>query len=225
MLAEIENKKDKLDGEIKEYLDQKLKQLSQNVQKIDEHGKRADKLVRSMLEKLRGEAGKSQLTDLNDLLRDAVNLAYHGMRAQDTSFNINIQENYDQSLQKINIVPQKIFRALLNIISNACMAVHKQEGNFENKDKFLPTLLVSTKNQGDKVEIRIRDNGVGIAKETRDKIFEPFFTTNPPGKGTGLGLWISHNIIVQEHQGKIEVESEVDDYTEFTITLPKNISN
>ena len=102
------------------------------------------------------------------------------------------------------------------------MAVQTHEFNSENKiDKFSPNLSVSTKNQGNKVEIRIRDNGVGIAEENRNKIFEPFFTTNPPGKGTGLGLWISHNIIVQEHQGKIEVQSKVDKYTEFIITLPK----
>ncbi len=226
MLAAIENIENKLDLEIKEYLDKNLSKLNQNVQKINEHGKRADKLVRSMLEQSRGEAGKRQLTDINDLLRDALNLSYHGMRAKDPTFNINKQENYDQSLEKINISPQQIFRAFLNIINNACMAVQKQEFNSENKiDKFSPTLLVSTKNQGDKVEIRIRDNGVGIAEEIRDKIFEPFFTTNEPGKGTGLGLWFSHDIIVQEHQGKIEVESEVDKYTVFIITLPKNISN
>ena len=226
MLSEILNKQSNLDGEIKEYLDKNLRQLNQNVQKINVHGKRADKLVRTMLEKFRGEAGKRQLTDINDLLRDAVNLAYHGMRAKDTSFNMNIQENYDESLEKINIIPQNIFRAFLNIINNACMAVHKHESNSKNKiDKFSPTLLVSTKNQQDKVEIRIRDNGVGIAEEIRDRIFDPFFTTKPPGKGTGLGLWISHNIIAQEHQGKIEVESEVNKYTEFIITLPKNVSN
>ena len=222
ILVEISNKEDKLDVEFKEYLDKKLKQLSQNVQKINEHGKRADKLVHSMLGQFRGEAGKRQLTDINDLLGDAVNTAYHGMRAKDASFKINIDENYDESLEGINIVPQNIFRAFLNIISNACMAVQTHEFNSENKiDKFSPNLSVSTKNQGNKVEIRIRDNGVGIAEENRNKIFEPFFTTNPPGKGTGLGLWISHNIIVQEHQGKIEVQSKVDKYTEFIITLPK----
>ena len=141
---------------------------------------------------------------------------------------MEIKTNYDRDLGKINVVPQNIFRALSNIINNACVVVQEKQKKISelsqgNKD-FVPTVSVSTNNLGDRVEIHIRDNGKGIPQELQEQIFEPFFTTNPPDKGTGLGLWISHTIIREDHQGDIKVESEVGNYTDFIITLPKSIT-
>ncbi len=176
----------------------------------------------------RGQTGDRQLTDINALLAEAVTLAYHGMRAKNPSFNIVIETNYDRHLSQLNVVPQNLNRTFINLINNACYAAHKKKMRFPhplNEDApFLPTLSVSTKDLGDRVEIRIRDNGEGISQEVLDKIFNPFFTTKPPGEGTGLGLSITHDIIVQQHQGEIRVETEVGSYTEFIIALPKIVS-
>jgi signal transduction histidine kinase len=220
LLEEIENQKDRLEPESKEYIEEILSDLEQNVKKINEHGKRADNIVRGMLMHSRGKAGERQLTDLNVLLAEYVNLAYHGMRAKDSSFNITLETHYDDSLGQVNIVPQNISRVFLNVINNACYAAHEKKKQIG--EEFSPTLWVSTKNLGDRVEIRIRDNGMGIPQEDLGKIFNPFFTTKPTGQGTGLGLSISHDIIVQEHRGEIKVETEAGNYTDFIITLPKN---
>jgi len=222
LLEEIENQKDRLDPESKEYIEEILSDLEQNVKKINEHGKRADNIVRGMLMHSGGKAGERQPTDINALLAEYVNLAYHGMRAKDTSFNITIETNYDDSLAPLNVVPQNISRVFLNVINNACYAAHEKKK--EIGEGFSPTLWVSTKSLGDRVEIRIRDNGKGIPQESLDKIFNPFFTTKPTGEGTGLGLSISHDIIVQEHRGEIKVETERGSYAEFIITLPKDVA-
>lgn len=228
LLEEIENQKDRLDPETKGYIEEILDDLSQNAQKINEHGKRADNIVHGMLMLSRGQAGKRQLSDINAMLAESINLAYHGMRAKDRSFEIAIETDYDDDLGKLNVVPQDISRAFINVINNACYAAYEkkmrsqaQSGN--EGEGFSPTLSVSTKNLGDRVEIRIRDNGKGIPQEVLDKIFNPFFTTKPTGEGTGLGLSISYDIIVQEHQGEVRVETEVGNYTEFFITLPKSV--
>ena len=190
-----------------------------NLEKINTHGKRADSIVKGMLLHSRGSSGEKALTNINELLDQDATLAYHGLKAQNIDFNISIEKNYDQSLEKINIVPQDISRVFLNIINNACYAVN------ERKDKtgsdFIPELKISTKNLQDKVEIRIRDNGNGIPAIIRDKLFNPFFTTKPAGEGTGLGLSISHDIIVKQNSGEIKFESEEGKYTEFIITLTK----
>jgi len=220
LLEEIENQKDRLDPESKEYIEEILSDLEQNVKKINQHGKRADNIVRGMLMHSGGKAGERQPTDINALLAEYVNLAYHGMRAKDTSFNITIETHYDDSLAPLNVVPQNISRVFLNVINNACYAAHEKKKQIG--DGFSPQLSVSTKNLSDRVEIRIRDNGKGISQESLDKIFNPFFTTKPTGEGTGLGLSISHDIIVQEHRGEIKVETERGSYAEFIITLPKN---
>jgi signal transduction histidine kinase len=220
LLEEIENQKDRLEPESKEYIEEILSDLEQNVKKINEHGKRADNIVRGMLMHSRGKAGERELTDLNALLAEYVNLAYHGMRAKDSSFNITIETHYDDSLGQVNIVPQNISRVFLNVINNACYAAHEKKK--QTGEGFSPTLWVRTKNLGDRVEIRIRDNGNGIPQEDLGKIFNPFFTTKPTGQGTGLGLSISHDIIVQEHRGEIKVETEAGSYAEFIITLPKD---
>jgi PAS domain S-box-containing protein len=193
--------------------------LDQNVQKIIEHGKRADRIVSGMLQHAQGQAGGYEPTDLNALLAEYVNLAYHGMRAQDAVFNISIDTHYDPSIGLAEVIPQDIGRVFLNVLNNACYAVqtkHKALG-----EGFRPTLCVRTANLGDRVEIRIRDNGDGMPPQVREQIFQPFFTTKPAGAGTGLGLSISHDIVVQEHKGTISVDTEVGKYAEFIITLPK----
>jgi signal transduction histidine kinase/ligand-binding sensor domain-containing protein len=198
-----------------------LDDLKQNLDKINQHGKRADSIVKGMLLHSRGTSGEKTLTDINDLLDQYVNLAYHGMRATNKEFNIIIEKDYDESLEKINVVPQDISRVFLNIINNACYAAFdkKKKSNDEN---FSPTLKISTRNLNGKVEIRIADNGNGIPKDIIDKIFQPFFTTKPTGEGTGLGLSLSYDIVTKQHGGELELESEEGKYTEFTISLLKS---
>ncbi|MCG8605364.1 ATP-binding protein, partial [bacterium] len=146
-------------------------------------------------------------------------LAYHGMRAKDSSFNISINKDYDNTIGKVEAVPQDLSRVFLNILNNACYATHEKKT--EVTDNFDPTLAVSTKNLNGSVEVRIRDNGKGIPKDHLNKIFNPFFSTKPSGQGTGLGLSISYDIIVQQHKGDIRVETEEGSFTEFVISLPK----
>ncbi len=196
-----------------------LQTLKQNADKINEHGKRADSIVRSMLQHSRGKAGERQPTDLNAMLEEDINLAYHGMRAQDSSFNIKLETDLDPSIGQIEVVPQDISRVFLNIINNGCYEAHRKK--METDGGFTPVLSVNSRNLGEWVEIRVRDNGFGIPAAVRDKLFTPFFTTKPTGKGTGLGLSISHDIIVQGHNGQITFESEEGAFTEFIIRLPR----
>lgn len=209
-----------MDTERASYLQDMLDDLSQNSQKINEHGKRADSIVRSMLLLSRGQTGEWQKTDLNALLSEYLNLAYHGMRAQDSSFNLDIVTRYDQAIGQVNVVPQDLGRVLLNIFNNACYAVREKKKALG--DGYAPRLTVQTHRKEDRVGISILDNGPGIPKAVLEKVFNPFFTTKPPGEGTGLGLSIGHEIIVKEHSGDIHVESEEGQYTEFLITLPGN---
>jgi signal transduction histidine kinase len=194
-----------------------------NAKKINEHGRRADSIVRGMLLHSRGHSGERQQTDVNALLEEYVNLSYHGMRAQDSSFNITIERNYDPAAGQILAVPQDLSRVFLNIVNNACYATQDRKVRMERAGKtaYAPTLTVRTKDLGDRVEIRIRDNGDGIPAEIRDRIFNPFFTTKPTGQGTGLGLSISHDIVVQQHDGELEVDSKPGEYTEFVLRLPR----
>jgi signal transduction histidine kinase/ligand-binding sensor domain-containing protein len=215
----IEHKKEKLDAETHDDIDDILSTLEQNVKKINEHGKRADSIVRGMLMHSRGKTGERERTDINVLLDEYVNLAYHGMRAQNASFNIKIEKEYDDAVGQLEVVPQNLSRVFLNIINNACYAADEKKKTLG--DSFTPTLSVWTKNLGDKIEIHIRDNGPGIPQAIRDKIFNPFFTTKPTGQGTGLGLSISYDIIVQEHKGEIKVETEEGKFTEFVVRLPR----
>jgi ligand-binding sensor domain-containing protein/signal transduction histidine kinase len=201
-------------------IEEVLNDLEQNVNKINEHGKRADSIVRGMLLHSRGKAGERLETDLNALLAEYTNLAYHGMRAQDQSFNIKIETDLDPTIGKVSVVPQDISRAFLNIVNNACYAANDKRKSAKNG--FSPTVRVSARNLQDKVEIRIRDNGNGIPQSIREKVFNPFFTTKPAGVGTGLGLSLSYDIITQEHKGEISVDTKEGEYTEFVITLPKN---
>jgi signal transduction histidine kinase len=209
-----------LDQGTREELDTTLAMLSSNLGKIAEHGKRADNIVRSMLEHSRGASGERRPVDLNALVDEALNLAFHGARAQNKNFNITLERAYDPALAPIEVVPQDITRVFLNLIGNGFHAAHKRAQDTAEAG-FRPTLRVATKEEGDGIEVRVRDNGTGIAPEIRDKLFQPFFTTKPTGEGTGLGLSISYDVVTQQHGGVIEVESEPGSFTEFIVRLPR----
>ena len=194
--------------------------LTSNLEKVAEHGRRADGIVKSMLAHSRGSSGERQNVNLNALIEESLNLAYHGARAQDQNFNITMERELDPSLASIEVVPQDLTRVFLNLIGNGFYAANKRRRE-ANDPEFRPVLKVMTQDRGRDVVIRIRDNGVGIPQELRHKLFEPFFTTKPTGEGTGLGLSISYEIVTQLHGGAIEVESEPGVFTEFTVTLPK----
>lgn len=217
--AELEKVESKLSPEFMDNIKDLLMNIEQNVIKTNEHGKRADSIVRSMLQHSRGKSAERINSDINAILDEDLNLAYHGLRARDGSFNITIEKEYDKNMSKISIVPQDVSRVFLNIINNGFYEAYKKKNSAA--DHFIPTLKVQTADKGNKIEVRIRDNGNGIPQEIKEKIFDPFFTTKPTGEGTGLGLSLSHDIIVKEHSGEIKFESEIGQYTEFIITLPK----
>lgn len=217
---ELYAERDRVDPKRALEIESLLNDLEQNVTKINDHGKRADSIVRGMLLHSRGKAGERQDTDLNALLAEYTNLAYHGMRAQDQSFNVKIETEFDPSIGKVSVVPQDLSRAILNIVNNACYAANDKRKNAKNG--FSPVVRVSAKNTSGTIEIRIRDNGNGIPDSIREKIFNPFFTTKPAGSGTGLGLSLSYDIITQEHHGEIRVDSKEGEYTEFVISIPRN---
>ena len=219
LLQKIENQAERLEPETREYIAELLTDLTANLKKIHQHGQRADKIVGNMLLHSRGQSGHWEATDINSLLAEYINLAYHGMRAKEANFNITIQTDYDNEIGEVEVVPQDIARVFLNIINNACYAAHKKKQ--EMGEEFSPLLDLRTRNLASAVEIRIRDNGSGMTPDVLDNIFNPFFTTKPAGEGTGLGLSISHDVIVQQHRGELKVETEVGNYTEFIITLPK----
>jgi signal transduction histidine kinase len=173
-----------------------------------------------MLEHSRGGTGERREVDLNGLVEEALSLAYHGARAQDQNFNITLERDLGQGIAPIELVPQDMTRVCLNLFGNGFYAATKRRHDGAEPD-FRPTLKVATRDLGDAVEIRIRDNGIGIAPEIRDKLFQPFFTTKPTGEGTGLGLSISYDIVTQRHGGTIAVDSVADEFTEFTIRLPR----
>ncbi|HWZ67369.1 MAG TPA: ATP-binding protein [Stellaceae bacterium] len=194
--------------------------LTSNLEKIVEHGQRADGIVRSMLAHSRGSSGERQTTDINGLVEEALNLAFHGARARDQGFNITLERELDRTIAPLELVPQEITRVLLNLFANGFYAADKRRR--ETSDTaFRPVLKSTTRNLGSEVEIRVRDNGTGIPPEHRDKLFHPFFTTKPTGEGTGLGLSISYDIVTQQHGGTIEVDSVAGEFTEFTIRLPR----
>jgi two-component system NtrC family sensor kinase len=174
-----------------------------------------------MLQHSREGSGEHRLVDANALVEESLNLAYHGARAEKEGFNINMERSLDPAAGQIDVFPQEITRALLNLISNGFYAATKREEQ-DKSDGYEPTLIASTKNLGDRVEVRIRDNGTGIPPEVKDKMFNPFFTTKPAGEGTGLGLSICHDIIVKQHCGSIEVDSQPGEYTEVRIVLPRS---
>jgi two-component system, NtrC family, sensor kinase len=194
--------------------------LKDNLEKVVQHGKRADSIVKNMLLHSREGSGEHGPSDINALLDESLNLAYHGARAEKPQFNVTLQRDFDASAGTIELFPQEITRVFLNLISNGFYAVARRKMEIGNSG-FEPILTATTRALGNAVEIRIRDNGTGIPAEVKQKMFNPFFTTKPAGEGTGLGLSMSHDIIVKQHGGTIEVETEPGQFTEFTIVLPR----
>jgi signal transduction histidine kinase len=204
----------------KEELEEILNDIYKNNEKISHHGKRADAIVKGMLQHSRSSTGQKEPTDLNTLTAEYLRLAYHGLRAKDKTFNATIETEFDAGIGKVNVVPQDIGRVILNLVNNAFYAVnekHKAAGN-----GYQPTVKLETRKVGGKIELRVIDNGNGIPKQTLDKIFQPFFTTKPTGEGTGLGLSLSYDIITKGHGGEITVRTNENEGTSFIITIPTN---
>ena len=193
--------------------------LKGNLEKVVQHGQRADSIVKNMLLHSREGSGERRSVDLNAIVEDSLNLAYHGARAEKRAFNIRLERSFDPVAGMADLFPQEITRVLLNLISNGVYAAMKRKA--EMRDGYEPTIAAATRSLGDRVEIRIRDNGVGIPSGVKEKIFNPFFTTKPPGEGTGLGLSLSYDIIVKQHSGSIEVDSQPGEFTEFRVILPR----
>ena len=194
--------------------------IKENEEKIIFHGKRADAIVKSMLQHSRSSSGKKELTDINALTDEYVRLSYHGLRAKDKSFNAKFETDFDKNIQPVNVVPQEIGRVLLNLINNAFYAVSEKEK--QANSNYDPTVSINTKKVDDKIEIRVKDNGNGIPQKVLDKIFQPFFTTKPAGQGTGLGLSLSYDIITKTHGGEFNVETKEGEGTTFIVCLPAN---
>ena len=210
-----------LDRKVRVEVGELTTMLKSNLEKVVQHGKRADSIVKNMLLHSREGSGEQRSTDINALVEESLNLAYHGARAEKPSFNIALKRNLAADAGVVELFPQEITRALLNFISNGFYAAVKRKSEVDD-DTFEPSLTATTKNLGKTVEIRIRDNGIGIPPEVKEKMFNPFFTTKPAGEGTGLGLSMSHDIIVKQHGGRIDVETEAGLFSEFIITLPRN---
>ncbi|HYM02213.1 MAG TPA: PAS-domain containing protein [Stellaceae bacterium] len=212
---------EELDESKRAEADDVMRMLAGNLEKIIAHGRRADGIVKSMLAHSRGGSGERRSADINGLIEESLNLAYHGARALDQNFNITLERDLDPSIGAIELVPQDMTRVFLNLCGNGFYAAGERRRSAGQSD-FRPILKVTTRELGDAVEVRIRDNGIGIPPEIKDRLFQPFFTTKPTGEGTGLGLSISYDIVTQQHGGTIDVESRVGDFTEFTIRLPRN---
>lgn len=217
LIDELKSEKLKVEGERDEELENEiLNDISQNLEKIASHGKRADAIVKGMLQHSRSSTGQKEPTDINALADEYLRLSYHGFRAKDKSFNADFKTDFDKSIGKVNVVPQDIGRVLLNLFNNAFYSINQKKKLFNGT--FEPTVSVSTKRLDGKIEISVRDNGIGIPQKVLDKIFQPFFTTKPTGQGTGLGLSLSYDII-KEHTGELKVETKEGESAEFIITL------
>jgi signal transduction histidine kinase len=196
-----------------------LADLTLNLEKIEDHGKRADRIVRGMLMHSRKQSGERESIDLNALVTECVQLAFHGLRSQDMTFNATIDFHLDPEVGKVEIFPQDLSRVFLNLATNAFYAVHEKRKS--HGPQYAPTVNVTSTTEGDWVEVRVKDNGTGIPPGVQRKIFEPFYTTKPTGSGTGLGLSISREIVVQEHRGELSVNSEEGVMAEFIVRLPR----
>jgi len=209
-----------MEDKTREEIDELTHMLKGNLEKVVQHGKRADSIVKNMLLHSREGSGEHRPADINAIVEESLNLAYHGARAEKSNFNITLKRELDPNAGMVDVYPQEITRVFLNLISNGFYAATKRKEN--GGDAFEPTLSATTKTLGNRgVEIRIRDNGTGIPAEVKEKMFNPFFTTKPAGEGTGLGLSMSHDIVVKQHGGKIDVDTEPGVFTEFIITLPR----
>jgi signal transduction histidine kinase len=215
----LEDNKSKLEGEDYDLMREVVDDLKENSKAIAENGQRADRIVQSMMDHARGESGKRQAVDVNHLLRENFNLSYQGFKGLAQGYHAKLEEDLQPNLPALKVIPQDFSRVLLNIFNNAHYAL--DEKRKELGDFFVPQIKVSTRSKGKEVIIKIRDNGPGIPEEVKKQIFNPFFTTKPTGQGnTGLGLSISYDIIVQVHEGKLEVNTEPGQFTEFVIILP-----
>ncbi|MBK8176542.1 MAG: PAS-domain containing protein [Rhodospirillales bacterium] len=208
-----------LDVAAREEIEDLFATVTGNLKKIAEHGARADSIVKSMLAHSREGPAERRPADINALVEESLNLAYHGARAQDRSFNITLQRDLDPAAGTVEIIPQDISRALLNLFSNGFYATQERHRTCADPT-YEPTLAVATRRTNDAIEIRVRDNGTGIPAHAVEKVFTPFFTTKPPGEGTGLGLSLSYDIVVHAHNGTFDVDSRPDEYTQFTVRLP-----
>jgi signal transduction histidine kinase len=213
-----------LDEEARSEAEYLLQTIHENLGKINDHGKRADSIVKNMLLHSREGPSEPQTVDLNTIVDEALNLVYHGMRAEHSDFNIEMIRSLAPEVGEIECFPQDLMRVFLNLIGNGMYAAHEHSTQAGAGENFSPTIRVTTRAYGDRVEIEVRDNGVGIAAEVRDKIFMPFFTTKPAGEGTGLGLSLSYDIVVKEHSGEITVDSRSSEYTAFRVTLPRTLA-
>ena len=209
-----------LDSKLRSEISEIADTLQGNLDKVVQHGKRADAIVKNMLLHSRQGSGERRPADINALVEESLNLAYHGARAEKQGFNITLERSFDPTAGEVDLFPQEITRVLLNLISNGFYAIAKRKAE-TNVGGYEPTLTAITKDLGDRVEIRIRDNGTGIPLAVKEKMFNPFFTTKPAGEGTGLGLSISHDIIVKQHFGSIDVDTQSGEFTEFRIILPR----
>jgi signal transduction histidine kinase len=216
---DIAKHREKLPADTVDNIEAILSDLGQNLTRINEHGKRADGIVQGMLMHSRGQKGERGATKINALLDESAALAYHGLRAGDPTMNVVFEKHYDETAGEISAIPEDLGRVFLNVVNNACYAVNQRRA--KSPAGYVPTISLSTKNLGGEVEIRIRDNGTGMPEAVRDKVFNPFFTTKPTGQGTGLGMSLSYDIVVQAHKGTIRVESEEGSFTEFIIVLPR----
>ncbi|RYE16148.1 MAG: hypothetical protein EOP45_17985, partial [Sphingobacteriaceae bacterium] len=218
LLEEMEEEMEK--GDVKEA-SAIATDIKQNLEKIRHHGKRADGIVKGMLQHSRNNSGERQFTDLNNLADEYLRLSYHGLRAKDKAFNATMTTHYQENLPQINIVPQDIGRVLLNLFNNAFYAVHQKQKTAGATYK--PEIIVDTSFTDTFLVIKVKDNGIGIPEEVQDKILQPFFTTKPTGEGTGLGLSLSYDIVVKGHGGKLDLESEEGEGSEFIISLPLSV--
>jgi two-component system, NtrC family, sensor kinase len=206
---------------LRKEIDELTGMLKDNLSKVVQHGKRADSIVKNMLLHSREGSGERRSADINLLVGESLNLAFHGARAEKAGFSIGLEHDFDPSAGALDLYPQEITRALLNLISNGFYAATQRKAASDD-EAFEPVVSATTRNLGKTIEIRIRDNGTGIPPEVREKMFNPFFTTKPTGEGTGLGLSMTHDIIVKQHGGRIDVETKLGEFTEFIITLPRD---
>ena len=218
LIQEVEEERKKEENRDEGLIDELLLDLRQNLEKITHHGKRADSIVKGMLQHSRASTGQKEPTDLNALADEYLRLSYHGLRAKDKTFNAALKTDFDPLLDKVDVVPQDLGRVLLNLFNNAFHAVSEKKK--AAPDAYQPTVTVTTKRHADEVEIRVTDNGTGIPENVVQKIFQPFFTTKPTGQGTGLGLSLSYDIVTKGHGGTITVDSTEGEGTAFVVHLP-----
>jgi signal transduction histidine kinase len=219
LTQELKDERLKLKAERDESLEKEiLDDIAQNLEKINHHGQRASGIVKGMLEHSRTGSGEKELTDINKLADEYLRLSYHGLRAKDKSFNADFKTDFDESLSKVKVITQDLGRVILNLINNAFYACTERRRSTDSKD-YKPTVTVTTRKIGDKIEISVKDNGAGIPDDIKEKIFQPFFTTKPTGSGTGLGLSMSYDIVTKGHGGELKVVTEEGEGTEFIILL------